>query len=224
VVDPVRIAAGEVLQILGDAGRGKTTHLLAWHLITPGSVYEYLPEGSDRFTTRPLSASFSSTKPSGCPGGSLLDCSTGCPAWCSPRTPVCRVSSVARCDRSCCWDRCSAIGPRRLPPDPGCPTRSGPRSHAPDGVSRLVFYAGVIPTTRHLLWPDLRNRAAKRKRGDIRLTVEPEIEAQERKGARRVRRRRAVAVLRIANARRGSRFPWRRMVQAQCPLTQVCAP
>lgn len=58
VIRPLRMDGGEVLQVLGAAGRGKTTHLIAWHHATPGSVYEYVPEGSDRVRTEPLPAFF----------------------------------------------------------------------------------------------------------------------------------------------------------------------
>ncbi len=46
--------AGSVLQLLGHAGRGKSTHLLAWHARHPGSLYEYVPEGSDALVCREL--------------------------------------------------------------------------------------------------------------------------------------------------------------------------
>jgi len=42
------VQAGEVLQLVGDSGRGKTTQLLALQQQLPGSVYELVPEGSTR--------------------------------------------------------------------------------------------------------------------------------------------------------------------------------
>jgi hypothetical protein len=58
VIPPLCMDEGEVLQVLGAAGRGKTTHLVAWHHATPSSAYEYVPEGSDRIRTKPLPAFF----------------------------------------------------------------------------------------------------------------------------------------------------------------------
>lgn len=52
VVEPLAVARGEILQLLGEAGRGKTTHLLALAHVLPGSVYEYVPEGECRFRAR----------------------------------------------------------------------------------------------------------------------------------------------------------------------------
>ncbi len=54
VLPPFELRSGEALQVMGEAGRGKTTHLLAWHAANPGSGYEYVPEGSDRLRTRVL--------------------------------------------------------------------------------------------------------------------------------------------------------------------------
>ena len=56
VVPAIEVGENEVVQFMGQAGRGKTTHLLALHLRWPGSVYEYIPEGSDRYHTRSLPA------------------------------------------------------------------------------------------------------------------------------------------------------------------------
>jgi hypothetical protein len=50
-VPALAIAEGEVVQVLGAAGRGKTTHLLAWHAAHPGAHYEYLAEGQSELTT-----------------------------------------------------------------------------------------------------------------------------------------------------------------------------
>jgi hypothetical protein len=58
VIPPLCVGEGEVLQVLGAAGRGKTTHLIGWHHATPASAYEYVPEGRDRFQTEPLPALF----------------------------------------------------------------------------------------------------------------------------------------------------------------------
>jgi hypothetical protein len=52
LVPPLVVGSGEVVQVLGEAGRGKTTHLLAWHVAHPGSEYEYLAEGESRLKTR----------------------------------------------------------------------------------------------------------------------------------------------------------------------------
>ena len=52
VVEPLRVAPGEVLQLIGEAGRGKTTHLLSLARELPGSVYEYVAEGERRFRMR----------------------------------------------------------------------------------------------------------------------------------------------------------------------------
>lgn len=51
-VPGLTIAAHEVVQVLGRAGRGKTTHLLAWHVAHPGASYEYLGEGESVSVTR----------------------------------------------------------------------------------------------------------------------------------------------------------------------------
>jgi len=58
VVEPIEVELGEVVQVLGAAGRGKSTHLLTWHHATPSSAYEYIPEGSDRVRTDPIPAFF----------------------------------------------------------------------------------------------------------------------------------------------------------------------
>jgi hypothetical protein len=44
---------GDPVQIIGERGRGKTTHLLALAARHPGAVYECVPEDSDRFTHAP---------------------------------------------------------------------------------------------------------------------------------------------------------------------------
>jgi ABC-type uncharacterized transport system YnjBCD ATPase subunit len=58
VLPPLGVRSGEVVQVMGEAGRGKTTHLLAWHAAIPASGYEYVPEGSDRLRTLSLPAVF----------------------------------------------------------------------------------------------------------------------------------------------------------------------
>jgi len=54
LLQPLSIRAGDVVQVMGEAGRGKTTHLLAWHHANPSSDYEYSAEGVDRIRTCPL--------------------------------------------------------------------------------------------------------------------------------------------------------------------------
>lgn len=58
VLQPIELQPGDVVQVLGAAGRGKSTHLLAWHHATPSSAYEYIPEGSDGLRTQPLPSCF----------------------------------------------------------------------------------------------------------------------------------------------------------------------
>jgi hypothetical protein len=58
VTPPLALVSGDIVQVMGDAGRGKTTHLLAWRAAIPGSGYEYVPEGSDRLCTSPLPPTF----------------------------------------------------------------------------------------------------------------------------------------------------------------------
>lgn len=54
ILPPLTLPPGHVLQLMGDAGRGKTTLLLAWHHAASGSAYEYVPEGQDRLVDRTL--------------------------------------------------------------------------------------------------------------------------------------------------------------------------
>jgi hypothetical protein len=49
VVDCGALAEGEIVQFIGESGRGKTTHLLALASRFPGAVYEKLEEGQDRW-------------------------------------------------------------------------------------------------------------------------------------------------------------------------------
>lgn len=53
-VPALECPAGGVVQVLGAAGRGKSTHLIAWHAQHPGSLYEYVPEGADALASRAL--------------------------------------------------------------------------------------------------------------------------------------------------------------------------
>ena len=48
VVDLPELRPGDPVQLIGDSGRGKTTHLLALLARHPGAVYERLHEGRDR--------------------------------------------------------------------------------------------------------------------------------------------------------------------------------
>jgi energy-coupling factor transporter ATP-binding protein EcfA2 len=50
VVEAAALAEGEIVQFIGDSGRGKTTHLLALASRYPSAVYEKLDEGQDRWT------------------------------------------------------------------------------------------------------------------------------------------------------------------------------
>lgn len=58
VVPALELAAREVVQVIGDAGRGKSTHLLAWHSRIDGALYEYVPEGHDCLATGALPETF----------------------------------------------------------------------------------------------------------------------------------------------------------------------
>jgi hypothetical protein len=48
IVDLPDLRAGEPVQLIGDSGRGKTTHLLALRARHPGAFYERLHEGESR--------------------------------------------------------------------------------------------------------------------------------------------------------------------------------
>lgn len=48
---PVIVLDAEPLQIIGDAGHGKTTHLLGLARTYANAVYEYIPEGETRVRT-----------------------------------------------------------------------------------------------------------------------------------------------------------------------------
>jgi hypothetical protein len=50
MVDCKALVEGEIVQFLGDSGRGKTTHLLALASRQPKAIYEKLDEGQDRWT------------------------------------------------------------------------------------------------------------------------------------------------------------------------------
>ena len=52
VIEPLTCSPGSVTQLLGDAGHGKTTHLLALWSQNERAVYEYRPEGQTYFKTR----------------------------------------------------------------------------------------------------------------------------------------------------------------------------
>ena len=47
----ISVATGEVVQVIGHSGRGKTTHLLALHQRMPGSRYEVVPEHGDDYAS-----------------------------------------------------------------------------------------------------------------------------------------------------------------------------
>jgi hypothetical protein len=47
------LAEGEIVQFIGDSGRGKTTHLLALASRHEDAVYEKLEEGQDRWRAAP---------------------------------------------------------------------------------------------------------------------------------------------------------------------------
>jgi hypothetical protein len=53
LVDDPTLAAGEIVQFIGDSGRGKTTHLLALASRHRDAVYEKLEEGQDRWLAAP---------------------------------------------------------------------------------------------------------------------------------------------------------------------------
>lgn len=81
VLPPLELSAGHVIQVMGEAGRGKTTHLLAWHHAAPGSGYEYVPEGQDRLRCLDLPAFFFVDKPSGCAPSIVTVFSTRSKGW-----------------------------------------------------------------------------------------------------------------------------------------------
>lgn len=59
LVDCDSLAEGEIVQFIGESGRGKTTHLLALASRHEDAVYEKLEEGQDRWVaTPPLNAPF----------------------------------------------------------------------------------------------------------------------------------------------------------------------
>jgi hypothetical protein len=59
LVDCAELAKGEIVQFLGESGRGKTTHLMALASRHPGAVYEKLDEGQDSWVSAvPRSAPF----------------------------------------------------------------------------------------------------------------------------------------------------------------------
>ncbi len=53
LVDGPTLAKGEIVQFIGDSGRGKTTHLLALASRHEGAVYEKLEESQDRWASAP---------------------------------------------------------------------------------------------------------------------------------------------------------------------------
>lgn len=53
VVDLPELRPGDPVQLIGESGRGKTTHLLALRSRHPSAVYERLQEGMDRCTIPP---------------------------------------------------------------------------------------------------------------------------------------------------------------------------
>lgn len=48
IVEPWTLRPGDLVQIIGDSGRGKTTQLLALQAAHAGAVYELVPEGANR--------------------------------------------------------------------------------------------------------------------------------------------------------------------------------
>jgi len=52
--DVIRPGRFRPVQIIADAGHGKTTHLLALAQRTAGAIYEYVPEGTDTYQSAPL--------------------------------------------------------------------------------------------------------------------------------------------------------------------------
>lgn len=58
VVDCPDIEPGQVWQYIGDAGRGKSTHLLALLHHFPTAQFEYIPRGQHHFVTDPTRCDF----------------------------------------------------------------------------------------------------------------------------------------------------------------------
>lgn len=52
-VETSDLSAGEIVQFIGDSGRGKTTHLLALAARHPAAVYVKLEEGQDAWSREP---------------------------------------------------------------------------------------------------------------------------------------------------------------------------
>jgi len=56
IVDLPELRAGDPVQLIGESGRGKTTHLLALRARHPDAAYERLHEGEHRLRTAPPAA------------------------------------------------------------------------------------------------------------------------------------------------------------------------